>query len=158
MPGKTPVNTAGKSSESFQTCCFFASVSGRIDRAACGAGSPIKCIPSEICSAKGCLNMVQSKWISRLLPLWNGGWQCLKSANTMREDSCGQERSRETVYFSGQCVKKQCGRISSCPRAQSCPRKCTELYGQHSRCKEKKERRKASHINGLQADEGIYKR
>ena len=61
--------------------------------------------------------MVQSKWISRLLPLWSGVWQCPESANTMREDSCGQERSRETVYSSGQCAKKQCGRISSCPRA-----------------------------------------
>ena len=60
--------------------------------------------------------MVQSKWISRLFPLRNGVWQCPESANTMREDSCGQERSRETVYSSGQCVKKQCGRISSCPR------------------------------------------
>ena len=60
--------------------------------------------------------MVQSKWISRLFPLRNGVWQCPDSANTMREDSCGQERSRETVYSSGQCVKKQCGRISSCPR------------------------------------------
>ena len=37
--------------------------------------------------------------------------------NTIGKDSCGQERSRETVYSSGQCVKKQCGRISSCPRA-----------------------------------------
>ena len=37
--------------------------------------------------------------------------------NTIGKDSCGQERSRETAYSSGQCAKKQCGRISSCPRA-----------------------------------------
>lgn len=62
------------------------------------------------------------------------------------------------VYFSGQCAKKTERQDLKLSPDTSCPRKCTELYGQHSRCKEKKQRRKASHNNGLQADEGIYKR